>query len=137
MPVFPFLVMYLVLRKGLFIPFAVDVYAFRLAFSSILHCVLHHFILHLAPKRTAFSTKTHCNQHQNALHLAAYCTAFSTKTHYILLQIAQKWVLVAVGLNKNSFCPHVQLPPFCTKTNLRENRLFAARLAIGGQKGHS
>jgi len=45
-------------------------------------------------------------------------------------------VLVAVGLNKNSFCLYVQLTPFCIKTNLRENRFFAARWAIGGQKGH-
>jgi len=35
-------------------------YAFRLAFSSTLHCVLHHFSLHLASKRIAFSGKTHC-----------------------------------------------------------------------------
>ena len=33
-------------------------------------------------------------------------------------------------LNKNSFC-HIHKPtPFCIKTNLRENRFFAAR---GGQ----
>jgi len=38
----------------------VDIYAFCFAFSGILHCVLHHFTLRLAPKRTAFSTKTHC-----------------------------------------------------------------------------
>jgi len=67
------------------------------------------------------------------LRLAAYCTAFSIKTHYILLQIAKKLVLVAVGLNKNSFCLHVQLTPFCIKTNLRENRFFAARWAIVGE----
>jgi len=48
--------------------------------------------------------------------------------------MAQKRVLMAVGLNKNSFCRHVQLPPFGIKTNLRENRFFAARWAIGGQK---
>ena len=71
----------------------------------------------------------HCILHQNALRLAAYCTVFSIKTHCILLQIAQKWVLVAVCLNKNSFFLHAQLPPFGTKTNLRENRFFAA----GGQ----
>jgi len=69
----------------------------------------------------------HCFLHQNALRLAAYCTAFSIKTHYILLQIAKKRVLVAVSLNKNSFFLHVQLTPFCIKTNLRENRFFAAR----------
>ncbi|MFC2516693.1 MAG: hypothetical protein ACFNVO_06965, partial [Prevotella sp.] len=73
---------------------------------------------------------------QNALRLAAYCTAFSTKTHFILLQIAQKQVFVAVSLNKNTFCLHAQLTPFCIKTNLRENRFFAARWAFGGRKGH-
>ena len=67
------------------------------------------------------------------MRLAAYCTAFSSKTHYILLQIAKKRVLVAVGLNKNSFCLHVQLTPFRIKTNLRENRFFAARWAIVGE----
>ena len=71
------------------------------------------------------------------MRLAANCTVFSTKTHCILLQIAQKRVLVAVRLNKNSFCLHVQLTPFCIKTNLRENRFFAARWAVGGQKWHS
>jgi len=40
--------------------------------------------------------------------------------------MTQKRVLVAVSLNKNSFCLHAQLPPFCIKTNLRENRFFAA-----------
>jgi len=42
-------------------------------------------------------------------------------------------VLVAVGLNKNSFFLHVQLTPFCIKTNLRENRFFAARWTIVGE----
>ena len=96
----------------MFIPFAADIYDFCRAFCTILPCILH----------------------QNALHLAAYCAAFSTKTHYILLKIAPKRVLVAVGLNKNSFCLHVQLSPFGIKTNLRENRFFAARWAVGGQK---
>jgi len=89
-----------------------DIYAFRLAFSALLHCILHHFTLHLAPKHTAFSTKTHSILHQNALHLAPKHTAFSTKTHPILLKIAPKWVLVAASLNKNSFCLHVQLTHF-------------------------
>ena len=96
--------------------------------------VLQYLALHFAPFYLAFSTKTHCIQHQNALRLAAYCTVFSTKTHFILLQIAQKQVFVAVSLNKNSFCLHVQPSPFCTKMNLRENRFFATRLAIGGEK---
>jgi len=94
-------------REGFVYAIRVDIYAFRLAFSTILHCVLHHFTLHLAPKHTAFCTKTHCILHQNALRLAAYCIAFSTKTHYVLLQMAQKRVLMAVGLNKYSFRLHV------------------------------
>jgi len=54
-------------------------YAFCLAFSGKLHCILHHFTLHLAPKRVAFSGKTQCILHQNALRLAAYCSKFSGK----------------------------------------------------------
>ena len=42
-------------------------------------------------------------------------------------------MLVAVSLNKNSFCQHVQLTPFCIKTNLRENRFFAAGWTIVGE----
>jgi len=71
------------------------------------------------------------------LRFAAKRIAFSTKTHYILLQIALKWAQMTVSLNKNSFCRIHILPPFCIKTNLRENRFFAARWAIGGRKGHS
>ena len=52
--------MFFVDREGFVYTIAADIYAFRPAFSGILHCVLHHFTLHLAPKRTAFSTKTHC-----------------------------------------------------------------------------
>jgi len=91
--------------------------------------------LRLAPKRTAFSTISPCILYQNALHLAAYCTAFSTKTHYILLQMAQRRLLIAVGLNKNSFRLPAQLPPLGIKTNLRENRFFAARWAMADKKG--
>ncbi|MFC2489915.1 MAG: hypothetical protein ACFNVK_07445, partial [Prevotella sp.] len=49
---------------------------------------------------------------------------FSGKTHSVLLQIARKRVLVAVGLNKNSFYLHVKVSPFCITTNLRRNRFF-------------
>jgi len=61
---------------------------------------------------------------QNTLRFAAKRIAFSTKTHYILLQIALKWAQMTVSLNKNSFCRIHILPPFCIKTNLRENRFF-------------
>ena len=60
MTILPFLAMYFMVLKGFVYTFAVDVYAFWLTFSTILHCILHHFTLRFAPKRTAFSTKTHC-----------------------------------------------------------------------------
>jgi len=93
--------------------------------------------VHFAPFYLAFSIKTQGILHQNALCFVPKCTAFSTKIQYVLLQIAQKQVQMASLLNKNSFCPPLQLTSFCIKTNLRENRFFATRLAIGGEKGHS
>jgi len=52
--------MFLTFLKDFVYTIAVDIYAFRLTFSSILHCILHQNTLHLASKRIAFSTKTHC-----------------------------------------------------------------------------
>ena len=60
MAVLPPSAMFFMARKGFVYTISVDIYAFHLAFTSILHGVLHHFSLHLASKRTAFSTKTHC-----------------------------------------------------------------------------
>jgi len=60
MAILPFLAMRFMVIKGFVYTIAVHFYAYRLAFSSILHCVLHQNTLRLAPKRTAFSTKTHC-----------------------------------------------------------------------------
>jgi len=97
--------------------------------------ILQHFALHFAPFYLAFSIKTQGILHQNALRLAPKCTAFSTKMQYVLLQIAHKQVQMPSLLNKNSFCRIRRLIPFCIKTNLRENRFFAARLAVGGEKG--
>ena len=55
-----FLAVCFMVLEGYVYTIAAYIYAFRLAFSSILHGVLHHFTLRLAPKRTAFCTKTHC-----------------------------------------------------------------------------
>jgi len=44
---------------------------------------------------------------------------------------------MATYRNKYSFCQHPQATPFCIKTNLRENRFFAAWWAIDGLRGHS
>ena len=76
-PILPFSAMFFMALKGFVYAIAVDVYAFCLAFSGILPCVLHHFALHLAPKRTAFSIKTHCILRHIARLLAAYCTIFA------------------------------------------------------------
>ena len=60
MGVLPFLVMFFMDLAGCIYTIAVDIYAFRLAFSSILHCILHQNTLRFAPKRTAFSGILHC-----------------------------------------------------------------------------
>ena len=46
--------------KGFVYTIAVDIYAFCIAFSTILPCVLHQNALHFAPFYLAFSTKTQC-----------------------------------------------------------------------------
>jgi len=69
--------------------------------------------------------------------LAAKRSAFSSKLHDILLLMVQNPVQMAVPYNKYSFSRIRMLTPFGIKTNLRENRFFAARWAVGGQKGHS
>ena len=56
MAILPFLAMFSMVLKGFVYTTAMDVYAFHLAFSSILHCVLHQNALYLAencPKRGA------------------------------------------------------------------------------------
>ena len=60
MVVLPFLGMFFMVLKCFIYTFTVDFYAFRLAFSTILQCILHQNALRLAPKRTAFSGKTQC-----------------------------------------------------------------------------
>ena len=60
MCILPFLAMCFMVLEGYVYTIAAYIYVFRLAFSSILHGVLHHYSLRLASKRTAFSTKTHC-----------------------------------------------------------------------------
>ena len=75
MCILPFLAMCFMVLQGYIYTIAAYFYAFRLAFSCILHCVLHHFTLRLASKRTAF------------------CTIL----HYILLKIAPKEVQMAVA----------------------------------------
>jgi len=52
--------MFFMVLKEFVYTITVNVYAFHLSFSTILHCVLHHFTLRLAPKRIVFSGKTHC-----------------------------------------------------------------------------
>ena len=49
MPILPFLAMCFMVLKGFVYTIVVDIYAFRLAFSGILPCVLHQNALHLAP----------------------------------------------------------------------------------------
>ena len=39
MGILPFLVLFLMVRKGFIYTIGADIYAFRLAFCSILHCI--------------------------------------------------------------------------------------------------
>ena len=100
-----------------------------LCFSS---CIQQHFALHLAPFYLVFSIKTHPILRQNALHLAPKRTSFCTILPCIQRQIALNLVQAVVLLNINSFCRIHKPTPFCIKTNLRENRFFAARWEVGG-----
>ena len=77
--ILPFVVLFLMVRRGFVYAIVVHIYAFCFAFSGILCCILHHFTLRLAPKRTAFSTKTHCVLHHIALRFAPKCTDFGGK----------------------------------------------------------
>ena len=72
-----------------------------------------------------------------AMDVYAFRCTFRGKLQRILQQIVPKKVQMAIFLNKNSFCSIPMLTLFSIKTNLRENRFFATRWAIGEQKGHS
>ena len=94
--------------KGFVYAIVVYFYAFRLAFSGKLHCILHHFALRFVPFYLAFSTKMQCVLLQNALHLAAYCSTFSNK-------LPQKWCRVQfLGIKIHLACIY-NLPLFASK----------------------
>ena len=59
MAILPFFAMRFMPRRGFIYTIKADIYAFHCAFCTILHRILRHFSLRLAPKRTAFSIKTH------------------------------------------------------------------------------
>ena len=69
------------------------------------------------------------------MHLAPKRTAFCTILHYFWPQTAPKGVQMPTSWNKYSFCRIHTRPLFSIKTNLRENRFFAASWAIGDKMG--
>jgi len=71
--------MFLLDLKGFIYTIAVYFYAFRLAFSSLLRCILQQNALRLAPFHLVFCSKTHCVLHHTALHLAAKRSTSSRK----------------------------------------------------------
>ena len=107
-PILPFSAMCFVVLEDFVYTIAVDIYAFRLAFSSILRCIQHQNTLHLVPKHPAFCIKTYCIQHQNALHLAPKRPSFCSKT-------PQNWCKWRSLLNKYSFCQHSHTTLFPSK----------------------
>ena len=60
MGILPLLAMFFKHLEGFIYTISVHFYSCRLAFSTILHCVLHQNALHLAAFHPAFSTKMHC-----------------------------------------------------------------------------
>ena len=95
-------------RKGYIYTFVVHIYSFRLTFSCILHCILHHFTLRFAAKRTAFSTKTYCILHQNAGYFAPKRTTFSGKPP----QKWCKWRFLQINIH---FAAYTNYPLFASK----------------------
>ena len=77
--ILPILTVCFMVLRGFVYTIVVHIYAFRLTFSCILYCILHHFTLRLAPKRTAFCTKTHCVLRHIALRFATNYSTFSHK----------------------------------------------------------
>ena len=106
--ILPFSAMYFMVLRGYVYTIAVHIYAFRLTFSCILHCVQHHFTLRLAPKRTAFCTKTHCVQRHIALRFAANCSTFSRKQP----QMWYKWRFLEINIH---FIVFTDCPLFASK----------------------
>ena len=98
-------------RKGFVYTIIVDIYAFRLAFSSKTHCILHHFSLRLAPKRTAISTKTHCVLRHIALRFAPNYAAFCCKWPKIWC----KRLFLVINIHSPA---SVNTLPFAPKTTL-------------------
>ena len=119
--ILPFSAMCFMVLRGYVYTIVVHIYAFHLAFSSILHCVLHHFTLRFVPFYLAFCTKMQCVLHQNALHLAAYCTTFSTKQP----QNGCKWRPLQINIH---FAMFTSYPHFTSKRT-------AARIDFLGQEG--
>ena len=66
----PFSAMCFMDRRGIIYTITAYIYAFCIAFSTILPCVLHQNALHFAPNCTAFSTKTQSILHHIAPHFA-------------------------------------------------------------------
>ena len=60
MDILPLLSHVLVVRNGFVYTISAYIYAFHIAFSGTLYCVLHHFTLRLAAKRIAFSGILQC-----------------------------------------------------------------------------
>ena len=119
----------LTFRKSFVYLLDVDIYTYRLAFSSLLHYNLHHFALHLAPFYLAFSTILPCVLQQNAVHLAAYCIEFWCKWPKIWHQLG----VYATEINIQPFTcnPHFASQQTLARIeNLRPDEGVLAKIAL-------
>ena len=120
--ILPFSAMCFMDRKGFLYTIAVYFYAFRLAFSTILPCVLHQNALHLASKRTAFCAILHCIQP----HIARYFAENSPKIGVNGVPLEQIFIL-----------HHSQTNPILHQNKPSRESIFCGKWAIGGRKRHS
>ena len=86
--ILPISATFLITQKGFIYTTAVYLYAFCLAFSSILPCVQHQNALHLAPKRTPFSRKQPRNSGKwQLLHINIHSAACTCQPYFASKQI--------------------------------------------------
>ena len=114
--------------KGFVYTISAYIYSFRLAFSRILHCILHHFTLRLASKRTALCTKTHCVQRHIALRFAANCSTFSRKQP----QMWCKWRFLEINIH---FIVFTDWPLFASKQTFARIDLLRQGARLVDKKG--
>ena len=97
----------------------------RNALSADSHRILLHWVLHFIAFCLAFSGILACVLVLNALRFGAKYGVFGCKWHLI-------GQCLHINTTPNALSTCVSSAPFCTKTNPRENWIFAMGWGVGG-----